>query len=230
MMASPPRIHACPDLASAAKLLAGLVAAQLAAVLARQERAIIALPGGATPLPFLQALGQRDLPWHRITAMPGDERFVPLADPQSNERQIRLHFPPVADHRCLLVSLRGEAETPELAAAQVSANPLLAQPVDLVICGMGADGHIASLFPGMAVLDNPDAPHPPVLATHPPGLVPRLTLSPTALRQAGWRGLLFAGAEKHAVFQQALSPGPPAALPVRLLLDGPCEICFGIET
>ncbi|MCZ8185695.1 MAG: 6-phosphogluconolactonase [Beijerinckiaceae bacterium] len=222
-------LHPCPDLATASARLAELVAARLSIVLARQDRATLALPGGTTPLLFLDALGRHDLPWNRIVALPGDERFVPPDDLQSNERQIRTHFAPVGDHRCTFVSLRGRAETPEAAAAQACADPALARPVDLVICGMGSDGHIASLFPGMPALEGVVGTHPAVIATHPSGLAPRLTLSPTALLGAGWRALLFAGPAKQAVFSRACRDGPVSELPVRLLLAGPCEICFGLR-
>lgn len=123
----------------------------------------IALSGGNTPRPVFQALAQsgRDLLWERIFITFGDERCVPPEDPQSNYRmaQESLFIPAAVPDRSV-ARMRGEID-PQLAAQeyQDQLDVLAAQSGetiyrhDLILLGLGDDGHTASLFPGTAALE-----------------------------------------------------------------------------
>ncbi|WP_353183229.1 6-phosphogluconolactonase [Bosea sp. (in: a-proteobacteria)] len=202
-------------LADASEALAEAVAIRLKELLARQERASLVVPGGTTPALFLAALGRRELPWEKVTLLPTDERFVAADDPASNERMLRAQFAPLAQGRVRFLSFHGHGSDIEAAASQLCAELAELPALDLVVSGMGADGHIASLFPGAeASFDN--LPDSGIVVARPPGLPPRLSLSPKRLVEAGWVGLLVSGAAKEAVLKGAGSRSAP--LPVDMLL------------
>ncbi|QEL23334.1 6-phosphogluconolactonase [Bosea sp. F3-2] len=216
MSAGPLAWHRFATLADASEALAETVAVRLQELLAEKGRALLAVPGGATPARFLAALGQRDLPWDKVTLLPTDERFVAADDAASNERMIRAQFAPLADGRADFLSFHGHGSDIEAAAALLCAKLVELPPLDLLVSGMGADGHIASLFPGAeATFDA--VPDSGIVVAHPPGLPPRLSLSPVRLVDAGWASLLVSGGAKEAVLKEAANRKAP--LPVDMLLD-----------
>lgn len=202
-------------LPEASEALAEAVSIRLKTLLDEQERALLAVPGGTTPAHFLAALGQADLPWHRIALMPTDERFVAPDDAASNERMIRQNFAPLADGRASFISFHGHGSDIEAAAALLCSKLAELPPLDMLVSGMGTDGHIASLFPGAeAAFDA--VPDSGIVVARPPGLPPRLSLSPERLIGAGWASLLVSGAAKEAVLKSAEQRTSP--LPVDLLV------------
>jgi len=123
----------------------------------------IALSGGNTPRPVYARLATigRDLPWDRARISFGDERCVPPDDPQSNFRMAReTLFGPAAIPEKSIIRMRGEID-PQIAAKEYEDHlDLLAKQRgehvyqhDLILLGLGDDGHIASLFPGTAGLE-----------------------------------------------------------------------------
>jgi 6-phosphogluconolactonase len=210
--------HRFETLADASEALAEAVAIRLRELIAAQGRALVAVPGGTTPARFLASLGGHDLPWEQITLMPTDERFVAPDDRASNERMIRQAFAPLREGRTPFVSFHNAGD--DLAAAAASLDRVLKglPPLDILVSGMGVDGHVASLFPGEATaLAAPASAH--ALAASPPDLPPRLSLSPARLQGAGYAALLIAGAEKEQVLASAVEL--PGAFPVGLLLARP---------
>ena len=141
---------------------AAFILRQARQALAERGEFRIALSGGNTPRPIYAEFGQiaRDLPWERVRFTFGDERCVPPDDAASNYRMAResLFEPSTIPERSVL-RMRGEIE-PQLAAQEYEdALTLLATQHgetiyrhDLLLLGMGADGHTASLFPGTAAL------------------------------------------------------------------------------
>ena len=215
--------HEYPTPQAAGQGLADAVAPLLSAAVARNSRAVLAVPGGTTPGPFLAALAGHDLPWDRITLMPTDERFVAPDDEQSNERMIRASMPVLASGPAGWVSFHGQGETLEAAAAALDARLGSLPPLDIVVSGMGADAHIASLFPGDPALGTSVSRH--VVPARPPGLPPRLSLAPERLVEAGHVFLLVGGAAKRDALERATGKDPSEA-PVSLLLGrpGPVDI------
>lgn len=207
--------HRFASLADASEALAEAVSIRLRALLAGQGRASLAVPGGTTPARFLAALGGIDLAWENITLLPTDERFVAADDAASNERMLREQFAPLRDSRVTFLSFHGHGSDIEAAAAVLCARLAEAPPLDLLVSGMGTDGHIASLFPG-GESGFSAAPDSGIVVARPPGLPPRLSLSPGRLTGAGWASLLVSGAVKEAVLKTAAERTSP--LPVDLLL------------
>lgn len=133
------------------------------AALAERDQFRIALSGGNTPRPVYTEFARigRELPWDRVFFTFGDERCVPPDDPQSNYRMARESlFVPAAVPEKSIARMRGEID-PQIAAQeyQDGLDLLAAQRGemiyrhDLILLGMGDDGHTASLFPGTAALE-----------------------------------------------------------------------------
>src|SRR5205814_5542819 len=131
--------------------------------LAERNEFRIALSGGNTPRPVYSEIARigRDLPWERILITFGDERCVPPDDAQSNFRMAReALFLPASVPEKSIMRMRGEID-PAIAAQQYQDDiDLLATQRgeqiyrhDLILLGLGDDGHTASLFPGTAALD-----------------------------------------------------------------------------
>lgn len=210
--------HRFATLADASEALAEAVAIRLRALLAGQGRASLAVPGGMTPARFLAALGAHDLAWESVTLLPTDERFVAADDDASNERMIRAQFAPLREGQVRFLSFHGHGSDIEAAATALSSELASLPPLDLVVSGMGTDGHIASLFPG-AEAAFAAVPDSGIVVARPPGLPPRLSLSPARLTEAGWASLLAAGTVKETVLTTAAEREVP--LPVDLLLRRP---------
>lgn len=201
--------------------LARAVVSDLRAALARRERALLVVPGGTTPGPMFDLLGGLDLDWSRVDILPSDERRVPPDDPRSNARLIRGRLMTERAAAARLIPLwtgQGGLDD-EIARASEQVVPLL--PVDVAVVGMGADGHVASIFPDADHLAQALAPDaPPVLGIVAPGAPePRVTLSMPVLRGAFALHLLITGAEKRALIDEARG-ADPTRLPVAALLSG----------
>jgi 6-phosphogluconolactonase len=188
---------------------------------ARRGRFRIGLSGGSTPARLYETLAGASfsgrVDWSRAVVLFADERAVPPGDPASNfgvarERLLdRVGVPPGNIHR-----LRAEAEDLEQAAMEYE--PLLCEPIDLLLLGMGPDGHTASIFPGSPALHEQrrrvmvvtDSPRPPAR---------RLTITPRVIREARRVAVLVAGEDKANAVAQALEGDvDPVRLPARLLI------------
>jgi 6-phosphogluconolactonase len=201
-----PALVVAADVDGLARVAADRVRVLAADAIAARGRFRFALAGGSTPRALYAHLAAaRDVDWARVDVFFGDERSVGLDDLQSNYRMAReTLLSPAAVPPDNVRRLRGE--DPDLAAAARDYEAALggagAAPLDLVLLGMGADGHTASLFPGTAALDERArlcvANDVPQLATR------RLTLTYPAL--LGARDVLFliAGADKAATLRDVL--------------------------
>lgn len=196
----------------------------------------IALAGGRTPRALLQQLRASGAPLHTLTLVPTDERWVSVHDAQSNEGMFRreLVAPLEAALQPRLVSLKTTAATPAEAVSEVARRLDLAVPGDfeLTLLGMGADGHVASLFPGPPMTLGAIGDAPPrntrgrarrwtsascIAAVQPETGQPRLSLSLSRLLRTRALALLINGADKRRVLQAALAD-PIGELPVAQLL------------
>ena len=136
----------------------------------------IALSGGGTAEESYAALATRGMDWTNTDVYIGDERFVPVDDPDSNEGMIRRVLFASAQPRHVY-SMAGAGPTVEAAAGAYDALIRANDPIDVVHLGLGPDGHTASLFPGATTLDVTDRlvvsagdelhPHPRLTFTYP---------------------------------------------------------------
>ncbi|MFU8838962.1 MAG: 6-phosphogluconolactonase [Thiohalomonadaceae bacterium] len=221
-----PAIQIQPDQQALFRQAAQRVAELLKQTLAQRPQAFLALAGGSTPRGLYQQLGQ--LPtslapdWQRIQFFFGDERAVPPEHPESNYRMAReTLFEPLGIAASQIHRIQGEAP-PEQALADYRQR-LQALPqqdgrpcFDLILLGMGDDGHIASLFPHSALLAETEHS---VCSAELAGRGRRYSLSLPVLNQARHLLLLVSGAGKAATVQQALGtiPAQPPTLPVQQL-------------
>lgn len=182
------------------------------------------LCGGATPLPLYRRLAEpeqvRRLDCGRLHLFWGDERLVPYSHPDSNYgavHQILVRHLPLPPGHVHPIPVSG---TPQQAASRYAATlqshygaatlasdrPLF----DLVLLGIGADGHTASLFPGMAALAETRRW---ALAVHPAGQAARITLTLPVLASAAAVAFIATGAHKRPAVQRVLAgdTGLPAA-------------------
>jgi 6-phosphogluconolactonase len=185
------------------------VTAAFAALVVAEAPHSIALSGGGTARRAYEQLADADVAWDGIDVYFGDERWVPVDDPESNEGMARAvlldRVQPAAVH-----SLRQAGPTIEHAAAAYDALVAAVPPIDLVHLGLGPDGHTASLFPGTAALEVDDRfviPNGDDLHPH-----PRLTFTFPALARSNLVVFTVAGADKReALARVRASDDLPAA-------------------
>lgn len=199
--------------------LADTIAGQLRRALEVEGRATLSVPGGTTPGPVFDILSGLDLDWSRVSVLLNDERWVDEDSPRSNTALVRnrLLRGPAAAAR--LIPLYAPAPAPEDRLAEICAGVQAVLPITVLLLGMGADMHTASLFPGADLLPRAlsDAA-PPVLALRAEAAgEPRITLTAPVLRAAMHCHILITGAEKRAALDRAAHL-PEADAPVRVVL------------
>lgn len=200
--------------------LADRIAGELADFLRREGRASFCVPGGTTPGPVFDTLSGVDIDWSKVAVFLNDERWVGEDSPRSNTRLLRERLLRDKAAAATLVPLYAPADQPEdrLEALAEGLRPHL--PISVLLLGMGADMHTASLFPGadrLAEALAPDAPPLMALRADAAG-EPRITLTAPVLRSAFRTHILIRGAEKRAALERALTLDPSQA-PVRTVLD-----------
>ena len=198
------------------------IAAAVEADLRHHGGCAFALSGGETPRPVYERLARDPLAarivWREMDIYFGDERAVPPRDPTSNYGMAaatlldRVPLPAVRVHRM-------EAERPDRDAAAREYERILPERLDILLLGMGPDGHTASLFPGSPAMDQQERLVVPV--TGPTAPAERLTITPPVIAAARRVAVLVAGADKAATVARALQgPERPRDLPVQLARRG----------
>lgn len=202
------KLHWHPDADQVARELAVQVAQILRAALAERVQATLAVSGGETPKTMFRYLSQQALDWSRVTICLADERWLPNDSPHSNEALVRKHLmineatdatllPVWQDHLLLTSGVQRYAQQ----LAQLPA------PIDVLILGMGADGHTASLFPGMPGLAQAltaDSPYC-VVGRAPSSDAPeRVSIGGRVIVHARHCFLHVVGDDKNAVLSSAL--------------------------
>jgi 6-phosphogluconolactonase len=217
----PPAIR-YPDAATAAREFAQRIGDTLQAAIAARGRASLVVSGGKSPIALFEALRLRPLEWSRVSITLADERWVPLGDAASNEQLVRDHLLAGAAAAANFVGLKTPAATPELGAtAAWERIASLPRPFDIVILGMGDDGHTASLFPAAPALTTAlDTAAPPgcIAMLSPTAPTARLSLNLSALLDSRHLFLLLNGTAKWRVYVAASGSGPVEEMPVRTVL------------
>jgi 6-phosphogluconolactonase len=217
------RLEVFPDKAALVSRALVRTVEILEAAIAQTGRATIALAGGSTPKPLYAALAQQPLPWDAIHVFWGDERYVPPTDATSNEGMARkawldqVPFPPENIH-----PMPTDAADPAIAAEQHDQHlrqffqvaPGEFPALDLILLGMGDDGHTASLFPKTAALTVSDR----LVTVGQKANQPRITFTAPFINQAHNVMFLIAGADKQSALQNVLaSTGDETTYPSRLI-------------
>lgn len=209
--------------AALARDLAKRVAACLLHATDARGRAVIAVSGGTTPGRFFDALSEMPVDWSKVTVTLVDERFVPPENERSNEKLVRERLLKNAAANARFQGLWTGDEGVE-AAARAAADRIAAlpTPIDIVVLGMGADGHTASYFtdaPNLERLTDPAEPATVLPVETTAGGEPRLTLTMPLIAQARLVVLHIEGDEKKAVAKRAIDGAPLGELPVATIFD-----------
>jgi 6-phosphogluconolactonase len=188
--------------AGLARPAAEWLADAIAAAVRERGTCALALAGGRTPEPVYRALASMPtVDWSRVAVYFGDERAVPPDDPESNFGMVRsalltrVPIPGTQVHRM-------EAERPDRDAAARAYERVLPPVLDVLVLGIGPDGHTASLFPGSPALDERRRLVLPVTGAKPPAA--RLTITPPVIEAARRIAVLASGADKAGAVSRAL--------------------------
>lgn len=236
-------IKVCPDPTSLARAAAGHFVTRAADAVATHGRFTVALSGGSTPRATYALLARREfatrVDWPRVHVFWGDERCVPPDHPDSNYRMAReallekVPIPTENVHR-----IRGELPPDQVAAAyQSKLEPLLGAGgrFDLILLGMGADGHTASLFPGTAAIHEGmrwvvahyvrrQGRRPDKLGAW------RVTLTPIVINGAAHVTFLVAGAGKAERLHQVLAGRhQPDVLPAQIVRPADGQLLWLVD-
>lgn len=211
------------DRDSLAAALADAVAKTLEAAIEKNGGASLAVSGGSTPKKFFDTLSKAKIDWTKVTVTLVDDRVVPPDHERSNERLAYEHLLRNEAMKAKFVPLWSDASdhVDTLAEHASSAIGHIDRPFDVVILGMGADGHTASFFPegnNLAGATDP-AGKTPVMSMLAPGAgEPRLTITLPRLIEATMLVLHIEGEEKRRVLDQAREGGPEEDMPIRAVL------------
>ena len=201
--------------------LANRVAKQLRDALDAKGSASLVVPGGTTPVPFLQELSTQDLDWKNVMVFLSDERFVPTTSDRSNTALVRDALIQNKAAEAQFFAFWREGLTPDELANELGTELASVGPFDVCVVGMGLDMHTASLFPSMDRLNEAliDTQNRRILAVHPDGQPePRLTLTAPMLRASRKMHLLITGADKRTALKRAVQTENPALAPIKALM------------
>ncbi|MDA8020896.1 MAG: 6-phosphogluconolactonase [Thermoanaerobaculia bacterium] len=206
-----------------ASALAESIGEDLKRAVAARGKASLVVSGGSTPLPLFASLAPRELPWDRVWITLADERWVDPTDDASNEKLVRSHLLHDAAAAAHFVPIKTDAPSPEDGeAACEAALADVPRPFDVVVLGMGTDGHTASLFPDAQRLEealDADSDRTCLAVRAASAASPRMTLTLAALLDSHRTVIHITGNDKWQVYRRALAPGPMEELPVRAILN-----------
>ena len=219
--------HTFKNPALLAEGLATKVAGQLNQAIAEQGVATLVVSGGRSPVAFFQSLIKQPVDWSKVVVSLADERWVPVEHADSNAGLLKKHLLQGPAAKARFVGLYNAAATVEKAALEADQGLAELPPIDVLILGMGDDGHTASLFPNSPnlaealTLDNHRRCWPMLAPTVPHQ---RLSMSRSLLASAKNKVLSISGQGKLNTLNDALGGTDIAALPIRAFLQPTLEI------
>ncbi len=222
-----PIVEILPDPVSLVQRALELVTASIQAAIAERGFCTLALAGGSTPKPLYAALATQPLAWDKLYIFWGDERYVPVSHGDSNAgmaKQVWLDRVPIPANHIFLppTHLADPAQAAAAYGAELRSQFSQLQGLaadqlpqfDLILLGMGDDGHTASLFPHTAALTVQDR----LVTLGQKGNDPRITFTVPLINQARCVIFLAAGAGKRPALAQVFAEvGDDLAYPSRLV-------------
>ena len=218
-----PTFHEFADQQTLCQKLSQRICATLQRAIATRGKASLVVSGGSTPVPLFATLSEISMQWDKVFITLADERWVEVSDKDSNEASVREYLLRNQAKNVRFHGLKnshasamdGEKECEDGVA-------LLPVPFDIVILGMGSDGHTASLFPGATRLsDALDMGSGRLCMAMTPVTAPhdRMTLTLPALLDSRQIYLHLSGREKRDVYERALGGDSVEEMPMRAVLD-----------
>lgn len=219
--------HSLSNADQQARLLADRVAQALQFAIHADGQASLLVSGGKSPIAFFEYLAQKELDWAQVTISLTDERWVPPEHPDSNEGLVRRHLLQHQAAVAQFVSLYYPAPTLEESAHKAEqVLQVLPKKPDVVVLGMGSDGHTASLFPGSPLLYqalNPECALRCLPMQAPSEPRQRISLTYPFLASAPVQYLAIQGHGKFLALSRALQ-AHSVQMPVHAFLHHPLEI------
>lgn len=200
--------------------LADRIANQLQSAIDARGKASLVVSGGSTPLALFELLSHKAIEWNDVYVTLADERWVDTESDDSNERLVREHL---LQNRASAAKFRGlknmfstAEEGVEMAIEQLANFP---KPFDVVVLGMGNDGHTCSWFPCSQEIEQALTTEALCLAVN-PGAAPhgRMTISKKGILASRQIYLHIVGEQKLTVYRQALENEDAKAMPIRAVL------------
>lgn len=212
------------DREALASSLADAVAKKLSAAIEKDGDASLAVSGGSTPKMFFEKLSQAKLDWSKVTVTLVDDRMVPPDHERSNERLAYEHLLRNEAITAKFVPLWSDLSDHVDTLAEHAATSIahIERPFDVVILGMGTDGHTASFFPegnNLHAAIDPDGNATVISMLAPGAGEPRLTITLPRLIEADMLVLHIEGEEKLSVLEKAREGGPEEDMPIRAVLS-----------
>ena len=197
-----------------------IVVEQIQKTIEAKDKFTIVLAGGGTPKPLYESLAKESLPWSKIHFFWGDERYVPATDPNSNElmaRQALLDKIDIPKGNIHPIEISGSSPQEDARQHETELREFFDKPegfptFDLILLGMGDDGHTASLFPHTEALSVKDS----LVTVGNKDGEPRISFTIPLINQANCVLFLVAGKNKRSALQQVFAPqGDETAYPSR---------------
>jgi 6-phosphogluconolactonase len=213
--------HAFDNGEKLAVQLAQDVAKELRTAIERRGKASLIVSGGRSPAAFLDALSRNQLPWDRVFVSLAAERWA--GEAERNETLVRKHLLTNLAATARFIPLKTPAAEPELVLSErMRLLRLMPLPFDVVVLGMGDDGHTASLFPdaeGIEAAMDPNAEPGLVVITPPAAPHRRISLNLAACLDARRICIQIQGTVKRAVLEEARERATPQQLPIAAVLQ-----------
>ena len=216
-------VEVLPDKSALIERSLELVLAKIEDAIAQRGLATIALAGGSTPKPLYEKLAEQDLPWKKIHVFWGDERYVPADHPDSNQGMARRAWLdqvplPAANIHPMPTSATNPADAAAQHEAELQAFFNLSDGTfpafDIILLGIGDDGHTASLFPHTEALQVRDR----LITVGNKDEQPRITFTAPLINHAHAVLFLVAGASKRPALDHIFAPEDDDTLyPARLI-------------
>jgi 6-phosphogluconolactonase len=201
--------------------VAEILAADLISSVKGGGNAIFSVPGGSTPGPIFDKLCEFDLDWKRVSIILNDERWVPETSDRSNTKLLRERLLIKKASLATYISMYSDVLTPEVGIPKLQERIERNLPISVLLFGMGADMHTASLFPGGDNLEK-------ALSSNAPTLLPmraegaleaRITLTAQVLNRSRIKHLVIFGKEKRTALEKAIDL-PNRLAPISAILPG----------
>lgn len=216
-------VEVLPDERALIERSRDIILEKINTAIAERGLCTIALSGGSTPKPLYEALSRQQLPWDKIHIFWGDERYVPPDDPESNQLMARtawldrvaipesnIHPMPTDEANPAVAASKHEKELQEFFQVPAGEFPVF----DIILLGIGDDGHTASLFPHTETLKVSDR----LVTVGNKDGQPRITFTYTLINQARYVIFVVAGGSKQAALAQIFAPdGDASTYPSRLI-------------
>ncbi len=216
------QLHKFKNRSALAEALANEIAHQLDRSIQMHGKASLAVSGGSTPVELFKALSQAELPWAAVKITLVDERWVSPNEARSNERLVREHLLVSRAAFARFVPLYREGmsakEAEPIVETAISAMP---QPMDVVVLGMGNDGHTASFFPdakNLTALTDPFGCHLVQAVDASSAGEARMTMTLPFIAAGRFIALHIEGDNKRKTLNKALEEGEANDMPVRHIL------------